>query len=261
MRFSIYAIVAAASAVSAQSSTASAPEITGNPIGVQYQATLPDKAGTTVRGVVKASSGGDGKGVAFQIEVSGLPDASLGPFMYHIHEKPVPADGNCTGAGAHLDPYKRGETPVCDATKPATCQVGDLSGKHGNITNSPADSTTFVDFYTSTDPSSNAFLGNLSFVIHSNNKTRLTCANFSLNGAESSSTVSSGYALPTVNGTHIATGTASATITVPASATTFHSGTPTQPSNPSTTSAPASGASKTVVAGAAVLAGALALVL
>jgi len=54
--------------------------------------------------------------------------------VYHIHEKPVPADGNCTGTGAHLDPYKRGEVPICDASKPETCQTGDLSGKYGNIT-------------------------------------------------------------------------------------------------------------------------------
>jgi hypothetical protein len=130
---------------------------------------------------------------------------------------------------------------------------------------SPAESKAYTDFYTSTDPSSLSFLGNLSVVVHSNNKTRLSCANFTLVGAApgSSSSVSSGYALPTMNGTQIATGTASATMTVPASATTFHSGTPTQPSGPgsSSTSPPGSSAGKTVVAGAAVLAGALALVL
>ena len=64
--------------------------------------------------------------------------------VYHIHEKPVPADGNCTGTGAHLDPYKRGETPPCDASKPETCQTGDLSGKHGNLTTSPAESKAYV---------------------------------------------------------------------------------------------------------------------
>ena len=54
--------------------------------------------------------------------------------MYHIHEKPVPADGNCTGTGAHLDPYKRGEVPPCDPTDKSSCQTGDLSGKEGNFT-------------------------------------------------------------------------------------------------------------------------------
>lgn len=53
---------------------------------------------------------------------------------YHIHVLPVPANGNCTETLGHLDPYKRGEIPPCDNTQPQTCQVGDLSGKHGNIT-------------------------------------------------------------------------------------------------------------------------------
>lgn len=45
----------------------------------------------------------------------------------------MPADGNCTGTLAHLDPYKRGEDPPCDASAPASCQVGDLAGKHGKM--------------------------------------------------------------------------------------------------------------------------------
>jgi hypothetical protein len=55
--------------------------------------------------------------------------------VYHIHDYPVPADGNCTATGAHVDPFVRGEAPPCDASAPATCQVGDLSGKHGKPTN------------------------------------------------------------------------------------------------------------------------------
>lgn len=51
--------------------------------------------------------------------------------------KPVPTDGNCTATEAHLDPYIRGEIPPCDNTQPETCQVGDLTGKHGNVTMSP----------------------------------------------------------------------------------------------------------------------------
>ena len=54
--------------------------------------------------------------------------------VYHIHEKAVPEDGNCTGTGAHLDPYKRGEVPICDASNKESCQTGDLSSKYGNIT-------------------------------------------------------------------------------------------------------------------------------
>lgn len=134
MRASIITLIAAASAVSAQSSTVMpAPQITDSPAGASYVATLPIKEGNPIRGSVAAVSAPDGKGVKFSVSFSGLP-ATGGPFLYHIHEKPVPADGNCTGTGAHLDPYKRGETPACDDSKPETCQTGDLSGKHGKIT-------------------------------------------------------------------------------------------------------------------------------
>jgi hypothetical protein len=59
------------------------------------------------------------------------------PIVYHIHDQPVPADGNCTGTKAHLDPYIRGQKIPCDPKDPASCEVGDLAGKHGNITRSP----------------------------------------------------------------------------------------------------------------------------
>jgi hypothetical protein len=92
---------------------------------------------------------------------------------------PVPETGNCTETLAHLDPYIRGETPVCDNTAPATCQVGDLSGKHGFI---PADvgewETSYVDLYASTVEGIGAFFGNRSIVVHYPNKTRITCASF-----------------------------------------------------------------------------------
>ena len=131
---------------------------TNNPLGVSYTATLPDSDTTGVRGFVKATTNSNGTGVAFQVSLSGFPDPSLGPFrkpfnysglilfkihahmlttVYHIHDQPVPADGNCTATLAHVDPYIRGEIPPCDPTQPETCQVGDLAGKHGNITASP----------------------------------------------------------------------------------------------------------------------------
>ena len=57
--------------------------------------------------------------------------------VYHIHDQPVPSDGNCTKTLAHQDPTERGEIPPCDPSAPETCQVGDLAGKHGNITSNP----------------------------------------------------------------------------------------------------------------------------
>lgn len=109
-----------------------APVVTNNPVGASYYATLPNKESESVRGTVYAVSSPTGKGVDFDITLSGLP-AEGGPFLYHIHAAAVPPDGNCTGTLAHLDPYMRGEDPPCDPTQKQTCQVGDLSGKHGKI--------------------------------------------------------------------------------------------------------------------------------
>ena len=86
---------------------------------------------------------------------------------------------NCTATLAHLDPFMRGEDPPCDAAMPQTCQVGDLSGKWGTITSDPFEAT-YVDDYASLVPGLGSFFGNRSFVLHFQNKTRITCANFAV---------------------------------------------------------------------------------
>ncbi|KAH4075615.1 hypothetical protein HBH92_040550 [Parastagonospora nodorum] len=193
MRTSVFTLLAAASAVSAQ--TGPAPQVAGNPAGASYVATLPVKEGSPLRGAITAVSAPDGVGVLFSVSFSGLP-ATGGPFMYHLHEKPVPENGNCTATGAHLDPYKRGEVPICDASKPETCQTGDLSGKHGNFTSGDF-SAEYVDPYSALIPGNNAYFGNLSFVLHLANKTRIGCANFVSQGAKPSS----GASLPAPSAT------------------------------------------------------------
>lgn len=105
--------------------------VTGNPLGASYLATLPDIVSANIRGSVLASSDPSGTGVLFQVSFSGFPDEG-GPFLYHVHNYPI-TDGNFSTAGGHLDPFLRGDSPSCDAGLPATCQVGDLSGKHGKI--------------------------------------------------------------------------------------------------------------------------------
>jgi len=99
---------------------------------------------------------------------------------YHLHVDPVPEDGNCTKTLAHLDPFIRGEATPCDPEQPATCQVGDLSGKWGDII--PDENGTFeqtyTDLYASTKEGIGAFFGNRSVVVHFPNKTRITCASF-----------------------------------------------------------------------------------
>jgi hypothetical protein len=79
----------------------------------------------------------------------------------------------------HLDPTNRGELYMCDSAQPETCQVGDLSGKHGGkIMTENTFTTTFTDPYLSVEEGSDGFFGGLSFVLHTGNTTRITCANF-----------------------------------------------------------------------------------
>lgn len=144
--------------------------------------------GSTVQGSIIISSTSGGSGVSVSVNFTGFPsEAAYGPFVYHIHELAVPANGNCSATMGHLDPTDRGEYYPCVVGAPATCQVGDLAGKHGNIT-----LTNFVaqysDAFLSTNPSSPAFFGNRSVVIHTANTTRITCANFTLVNSTSTST-------------------------------------------------------------------------
>ncbi|KAK7951132.1 superoxide dismutase [Apiospora aurea] len=171
-----------------------ATAVTNNPVGASAAGTLPDKAFFTagsldgnVKGSVSVKSSPDGIGVVYTVKFSNLPKEG-GPFPYHIHEKKVPDDGNCTSTGAHLDPTIRGETPVCDKSFPQTCQVGDLSGKYGAITSDPFEAT-YTDIFGSMNNGANASITDRSFVVHFSNKTRISCANFKVDASGPSSTV------------------------------------------------------------------------
>lgn len=182
-------VAIAAAGVAAQTSgpetgkLGNATVVTNNPQGAVYVATLPEAAwtklpgGGNIKGHVTAVAAPGGRGVIYRVHLTNLPEG--GPFMYHLHDQPVPADGNCTKTLAHLDPFIRGEVTQCNPALPETCQVGDLSGKFGNIT-APVFDQTYLDLYSATVPGIGAFFGNRSVVIHYPNKTRITCANFKL---------------------------------------------------------------------------------
>jgi len=52
-----------------------------------------------------------------------------------------------------------------------------LAGKHGKAL-STSFTASYVDLYTSLNPKDRGFFGDLSFVIHRNDSSRLACANF-----------------------------------------------------------------------------------
>ncbi|KAI0406065.1 superoxide dismutase [Xylaria palmicola] len=171
--------------------------VSNNPAGKQAVAVLPDEpfftAGTlsgNVKGSVKAATGPNGAGVDFEVTFSNLP-AEGGPFTYHLHVNPVDAAGNCTTTLAHLDPFIRGEDPACNSSQPASCQVGDLSGKYGKITSDPF-TAKFHDDFTSMSEGPGSYFLNRSVVVHFANKTRITCANFAVLDCPANATTTGG---------------------------------------------------------------------
>jgi hypothetical protein len=103
-----------------------------NPVGATYIAVLPTKEffnpedpRGNIKGSVSGTANPNGVGVSFHVTFSNLP-TSGGPFrmfhfemkhmlpltclpVYHLHEAPVPSDGNCTATLGHVDPFERGE--------------------------------------------------------------------------------------------------------------------------------------------------------
>lgn len=63
--------------------------------------------------------------------------------VYQVRANPVGSNGNCSSTGSTLDPANVGSTMLCDPNAPDKCQAGDLSGKHGVITNGSSFSERF----------------------------------------------------------------------------------------------------------------------
>lgn len=176
-----------------------APYATDSPAGAKYVATF-DK---TVSGSVEFATVSNSS-VGVTVDIKGLP-TSGGPFLYHVHQYAVPANGSCLATGGHLNPYNGSEK----ATDAASKEVGDLSGKHGTISGTSLD-TFYVDNYLSLNEDDPAFVGNLSVVIHYANTTRLACANIELDSSSSSSSNSTGGSTSNSTGGSTGNGSTSA---------------------------------------------------
>lgn len=168
--------------------------------------------GSMIMGSIMGATPANGTGVIFTVNFTGLPsEAEYGPFVYHVHNMPVPADGNCTSTLGHLDPTNRGEYHPCEVAAPQSCQAGDLAGKHGNVTGASFQAS-YLDLYLSTTPGSPYFFGDKSVVVHSTNTTRLACANFTMvsaTGTNGSSPTSGSGSTATTSSTPVATAAAS----------------------------------------------------
>ncbi|PLB35446.1 putative cytosolic Cu/Zn superoxide dismutase [Aspergillus candidus] len=179
---SLVAFCLSATAAAAATDFPKAPVTTNNNPTVQLKAELLDKSNSTIRGKLTAFALPHGIGVKVNARFTGLPDGE--PLKYHIHVNPVPENGDCYATGGHLDPYKRTDTPPCDIDAPETCEVGDLSGKHGPIWAAKGEGfdTLYTDYFISTEVGSPAFFGGRSLVVHAADNSRLNCGNFEVQG-------------------------------------------------------------------------------
>lgn len=158
--------------------SASSPVLSDSPTDVELHAVFEK----TISGHVAFSS--PNGTVEVLVDLSGLPETG-GPFQYHIHQKPVPANGSCLATLGHFNPYNGS----VNGTSAADKEAGDLSGKHGLIEGTSLN-TSYFDPYLSLNPDSKSYFGGLSVVVHFKNSTRLACANIVEKDATSNSTLS-----------------------------------------------------------------------
>ncbi|KAL4791750.1 superoxide dismutase [Aspergillus venezuelensis] len=143
-----------------------------------HHADLLYKANSTIFGGITITKSPESSALHIDVHIGGIKEGQY--INYHIHAKPVPEDGNCYLTGAHLDPYHRTQEPPCDIKAPNTCEVGDLSGKHGPAWAPEGEvfHASYDDFFLSNTPGAPAYFGNLSWVVHAPDSSRLTCGNF-----------------------------------------------------------------------------------
>ncbi|KAJ1939610.1 Superoxide dismutase [Linderina macrospora] len=155
--------------------TATAYAADSSSVATKATADLKGKAGISAQVEFSQTA----KGVSVKLTATGLKSGVLYP--YHIHVSPVPADGNCTATGGHLDPakIKVADKPYkCDAKDPAkTCELGDLASRHGNLT-ADASGKAAVSYVDSVLAFSGAdTILEHSVVIHGADNARLACGN------------------------------------------------------------------------------------
>jgi len=190
MRYSIiFSVLSTLAVVNATDGPAEAPVAKDNPKAT-YVATLTESPSKIV-GSVKVEGAPGHSGVKYTVQLSGLKKEEALPYLFHVHAKAIPAGGKCADAAAHLTQGPTALNWNCNlkyasndyTNKLELCEVGQLSGKYGNITADKIghDGTyaiEFLDLYSSLKPEEKFFIGDKSVVVHNGKNDRLACANF-----------------------------------------------------------------------------------
>lgn len=106
--------------------------------------------------------------------LSNLPSNLSYPLSYFIAENGVPSDGDCYLTGPVFDPA--GALSYCNTAYPQACKVGDLSGKHMNVTSNSTGGD-YIDAFIAFSSSAPEYFVNRSIVLMDSNSTRLACTN------------------------------------------------------------------------------------
>jgi len=130
-----------------------------------------------VKGTITFEGFMDGQTLVTVDITEGLNDPTA-EYAYHIHEYPVPNNGDCMLTGSHLSPNGYPDAAQCDPQNPFSCQEGDLSGRHGSLEGSRDGSAyaEYTDEFLVWNDRESAIWGR-SIVIHYPNGTRMACAN------------------------------------------------------------------------------------
>jgi len=125
--------------------------------------------------------------VVSHLELTGLSGAAG---SYHIHEFPVPPrlkveDTPCSATGPHYNPHgvDKSASPAPGVGTSDRYEVGDLSGKYGDLQNRTRIAGTFVDPSVSLF-GANSVIGRSIVIHHSPVPLRWVCANIETEGAE-----------------------------------------------------------------------------
>lgn len=163
----------------------SAKKNSDSPIGTVAIAEFPAGGSESVNGFVKFSALNNGS-VQVDVDLSNLPSVG-GPLLYHIHEAPVPSNGDCLATLAHFNPNNGNATDCPSQGDNSLCELGDLSGKYGKIY-STSFQTSYVEPYLSLNLNNSYYFadGKRSITVHFANTSRIACANIKLTKSNSS---------------------------------------------------------------------------